>query len=107
MNHVRGAKSFDELMVNGSHVKKCVELGLKFDDSSLIEAMYESVNYRLPSVSRRSFALLLTHVAPDEPKTLWEIFKEYLSDDIFHEMLTTRARLVLFLNFLKSERLAN
>ena len=78
-------------MVDGSHVKKAVELGLRFDDQSLIEALYESVNYKLPSVSRRSFALILALIVPVDPKTMWEIFKEYLSEDIFHGLLTTRA----------------
>jgi hypothetical protein len=75
-------------MVDGSHIKKCLELNLVYDDEQWIKAMRESVTSRdYPHVSRLLFALILIHCAPKDPKAMWSMFKEDLSSDIYRKLM--------------------
>ena len=93
--HVKGATCFEDLMVDGSHIKACVERGLVFDDSHLIYGLYSSVESKYPALSRHLFALMLIWCSPKDPKTLWEIFKEYLAEDYIHRAINARYFLIL------------
>lgn len=77
-------------MVDGSHMKKCFELGLLTDDTHLIYCLQSSVEIDYPRASRLLFALILVNCVPKDPKHLWEIFKEYLAADFIHTAIRSR-----------------
>ncbi|XP_019235659.1 PREDICTED: uncharacterized protein LOC109215991 [Nicotiana attenuata] len=84
--NVRGPKSYEDLRtVNGvpcSTFRESAEKrGLLYCSNSLIECMSEAVGYQMPYSLRRLFATLLVYCSPTNPKELWEMFEDSMSED--------------------------
>jgi len=85
--NVRGPKSYKDLLtVDGvpcSTFRESAEKrGLLYCNNNLIECMLEAVSYQMPYSLRRLFATLLVYCNPSNPKELWEMFEDSLSEDL-------------------------
>ena len=84
--HVKDATSFDDLLtVNDiryeTHKQACLAHGLAFDDKQWIDGLEESALSKMPSVMRILFVQILIFGCPEDPKGLWERFKNHLAED--------------------------
>ena len=87
LHSVRGPRSFQDLRtVNGEICQTfrdaCQKLGLLEGDQHREETLREAVLISLPDQIRNLFAIILTTCNPSNPNTLWETYKEALSEDI-------------------------
>ena len=63
----------------------CRILGLIKDDYDLISCLNEDKEYKMPNQFRSLFAKILAHCEPVQPKNLWEMFKDELSEDFLRK----------------------
>lgn len=77
-------------MVDGSHVKKCKKERLVMDDNEWIRALEDSVDNQYPQTSRVLFGLILIYCHPNDPKNLWDTFKEQLAADFIYRRTHNR-----------------
>ena len=88
LQHKRGATSFDDLKTENNQLCKTFkdtvkELGLLDDDTEFINCLTEACHFMTNGHSlRRLFATILNLNQVDDPKTLWSLFKEHLTNDI-------------------------
>ncbi|XP_019236913.1 PREDICTED: uncharacterized protein LOC109217133 [Nicotiana attenuata] len=87
--NVRGPKSYEDLrIVNevpcSTFRESAEKRGLLYCNNSLIECMSEAVSYQMPYCLRRLFATLLVYCNPANPKILWEMFEDSMSEDFKH-----------------------
>jgi hypothetical protein len=89
--HVRrGPTSFASLkIVEGEECQTfreaCQKLGLLENDQDSDVTMSEASVSCFPAQLRALFAIILTTCAPSNPKTLWEKYKESLSEDVLRQ----------------------
>ncbi|XP_028126342.1 uncharacterized protein LOC114323072 [Camellia sinensis] len=86
LNNIRGPTSFESLRtINGRKAKTFREAtllcGVLQSDNNLEQCLEEAIYYRMPYSLRRLFATILIHCAPNNPKQLWEKFKDYMAED--------------------------
>nr|XP_016481825.1 PREDICTED: ATP-dependent DNA helicase pif1-like [Nicotiana tabacum]XP_016481826.1 PREDICTED: ATP-dependent DNA helicase pif1-like [Nicotiana tabacum]XP_016481827.1 PREDICTED: ATP-dependent DNA helicase pif1-like [Nicotiana tabacum]XP_016481828.1 PREDICTED: ATP-dependent DNA helicase pif1-like [Nicotiana tabacum]XP_016481829.1 PREDICTED: ATP-dependent DNA helicase pif1-like [Nicotiana tabacum]XP_016481830.1 PREDICTED: ATP-dependent DNA helicase pif1-like [Nicotiana tabacum]XP_016481831.1 PR len=87
--NVRGPKSYKDLRtvseVPCSTFRESAEKRkLLYCSNSLIECMLEAVSYQMPYSLRRLFSTLLVYCNPADPKKLWEMFEDSMSEDFKH-----------------------
>lgn len=81
--------SFDDLlMVNGlkynSCKQACLARGLTYDDKQWVDRLRESALTKMPRAMSTLFTQILIFGAPENPKILWDTFKEDLAEDFIH-----------------------
>ncbi|GFX94402.1 ATP-dependent DNA helicase [Trichonephila clavipes] len=91
LHHVRGPTSFIELkIVNGQECQTNREAGearrLLENDNHWDETMEEAVQCRSPDKIRELYATLLSYCGLSNPQTLWDKYREYMADDILHQL---------------------
>jgi hypothetical protein len=87
LHSCRGPRSFAELRTVNSKVcqtfrEASQKLGLLEGDQHWDVALREVELIYLPEQIRNLFAIILTTCSPSNPNTLWEKYKEALSEDI-------------------------
>ncbi|XP_043463735.1 uncharacterized protein LOC122499439 [Leptopilina heterotoma] len=110
---VKSATSFEDLLtVNGirhdSFQNACLALGLIEDDAEWNRAMLEGENWMMPAQLRRLFIRILLYCQPNNPKDLWEIFKDSMSEDFQRNndiLISYRHTILEFNNILSNENL--
>ncbi|KAL0291359.1 UNVERIFIED_CONTAM: hypothetical protein Sangu_2463800, partial [Sesamum angustifolium] len=105
LNHVRGPKSFDDLLtVNNLHYptfKQAAEKrGFLEEDDSIRQCLSEARAVRMPSALRRLFATILLYCQPTGVRQLWEENYPYMIEDYPSSSSTNN---VLILNKLLHE----
>lgn len=55
--------------------------GLLHCDNNLVECILEATCYQMPYSLRRLFSTILVYCNPDNPKELWEQFKDSMPED--------------------------
>lgn len=98
--NVRGPKSYKDLLtINGEPCitfrESAEKRGLLYCNNNLIECMLEAVNYQMLYSLRRLFATLLVYCSPANPKELWEMFEDSLSEDV-KSYSNTEAKIVWY-----------
>ncbi|XP_054274451.1 uncharacterized protein LOC128994153 [Macrosteles quadrilineatus] len=88
--HTKDAKSFEDLkFVNGTaystYKQACLAKGLTYDDQQWIDGLRESALSKMPSVMRTLFCQILILGSPENPKRLWDMFKDELAEDFLRE----------------------
>ncbi|XP_028100698.1 uncharacterized protein LOC114300041 [Camellia sinensis] len=86
LNNIRGPTSFESLRtINGRKAKTFREAALLYgllqSDNNLEQCLEEAISYQMSYSLRRLFATILIHCAPNNPKQLWEKFKDYMAED--------------------------
>nr|XP_033797247.1 uncharacterized protein LOC117359137 [Geotrypetes seraphini] len=87
LHSVRGPRSFAEIRtVNGNICQTfreaCQKLGLLEGDQHWNDTLREAELISLPQQFRNLFAIILTTCSPSNPNSLWEKYKEALSEDL-------------------------
>ncbi|GFW18248.1 ATP-dependent DNA helicase [Trichonephila clavipes] len=91
LHHVRGSTSFTELkIVNGQECKTyreaCEARRMLENDNHWDETMEEAVQCQSLDKIRELYATLLSSCGLSNPRTLWDKYKEYMADDILHQL---------------------
>ena len=92
LSHKAGATSYDDLrMFDGSvyptYKATCLAMGLLEDDAEWRRSLEETAGFGSSQQIRATFAVILQFCTPSEPETLWEMFREEMSDDfLYNEM---------------------
>lgn len=73
-----------------TYKQTCLARGLTYDDKQWIESLRESALSKMPRVMRTLFCQILILGSPENPKRLWEMFKEHLAQDFIQEALRTQ-----------------
>jgi len=86
LNHIPGPTSFEFLrtyegVVYPTFKQACLARGLLLDDNEHRAALEQAVRYQMPYGLRGLFITLLSTEEVTSPATLWEEFKDALSDD--------------------------
>jgi len=92
--NVRGPTSFQELRtVNGeecaTYREACQKLDLLENDAHWDTTLADASSSARPQQIRLLFAIMLTTCFPSNPKNLWEIYKDYMSEDILRHLQIT------------------
>ncbi|CAE1227484.1 unnamed protein product [Acanthosepion pharaonis] len=90
LHEVSGPTSYNNLRtVNGvlcdTFRKACLRLGLLEDDSQWDATMAEGALLKMPSALRHLLTTILQVCEPSDPKSLWDKYKDFLSEDILRE----------------------
>lgn len=90
LHNIKGPTSFDALKnFNGqlcqTYQETCLKLGLLENDQHWEITLTEAALTCLPQQIRTLFAIIITTCAPSDPKSLWEKYKENLSEDILRQ----------------------
>ncbi|CAE1303705.1 unnamed protein product [Acanthosepion pharaonis] len=90
LHEVSGPTSYNNLRtVNGilcdTFREACLRLGLLEDDSQWDVTMAEGALLKMPSALRHLFTTILQMCEPSDPKSLWDKYKDLLSEDILRE----------------------
>ncbi|GFX98538.1 ATP-dependent DNA helicase [Trichonephila clavipes] len=90
LHHVRGPTSFTERkIVNGQECqtyREACEARRLLENDNHWETMKEAVQCRSPDKIRELYATLLSSCGLSNPRTLWDKYKEYMADDILHQL---------------------
>nr|XP_036228731.1 uncharacterized protein LOC118682893 [Bactrocera oleae] len=91
LHHVRGPISFADLkIVNGqrcqTYREACEARKLLENDNHWDKTMEEAVQCRSPDRIRELYATLLSSCGISNPQTLWDQYKEYMAEDILHQL---------------------
>jgi hypothetical protein len=78
----------------------CQKLGLLDNDQHWDTTMWEASFLCFPAQLRGLFAIILRTCGPSNPKTLWDKYKESLSEDVLLE--ARRVNHTMGLNFIES-----
>ncbi|XP_073835848.1 uncharacterized protein, partial [Musca autumnalis] len=89
--NVRGPTSFESLRtVNGivlpTFRAACYELNLLENDSHWDTTIAEAALSASPCQIRTLFAIIISTCFPSNPRELWDKFKDYMSEDILHQV---------------------
>nr|XP_015925120.2 uncharacterized protein LOC107452988 [Parasteatoda tepidariorum] len=92
--HIKKPTNFRDLYIvdgvqHATYKQACLARGLTYDDQQYVEGLRESASSKMPSVMRILFAQILILGAPENPKRLWELFKEDLAEDFIQEARRT------------------
>lgn len=87
--NVKGATCYEDLLnVDGIQYKTfkqaCVARKLTYDDKQWIASLNESKSSKMPRAMRNLFAQILIYGEPENPKQLWDKFKEDLAEDLIY-----------------------
>lgn len=98
LHTIKGPTSFQALRtVNGelcdTYREACLKLGLLENDELWEKTLTEASLISLPQQIRNLFAIILTTCTPSNPKSLWEKYKEYISEDILHRVRKARCNM--------------
>ncbi|CAE1175580.1 unnamed protein product [Acanthosepion pharaonis] len=90
LHEVSGPTSYNNLRtVNGvlydTFREACLRLGLLGDDSQWDATMAEGALLKMPFALRHLFTTILQMCEPSDPKSLWDKYKDFLSEDILRE----------------------
>ena len=90
--HIRGATSFEYLRTYEGTVyetfrEACLARGLLQDDEIWRNTLYEAVHQVSPYQIRKTFAFILVHGEANNPKELWNQFKDPMMEDFLHQNL--------------------
>ncbi|RCN45090.1 hypothetical protein ANCCAN_08900 [Ancylostoma caninum] len=96
LHTVRGPTSFADLKTVDGEVcemyrEACQRRGLLENDQHWDTTLAEACLTCFPSQLRSLFAIIVTSCAPSNPRSLWEKYKESLSEDILMEHRRTNA----------------
>lgn len=91
LHEIRGPISFEALKTVDGHVystfqSACKALGLLEDDQHLFAAMEEAALCQSPQMIRDLFTIILVFCQVSDPLSIWEKFKEYLSEDLKRQL---------------------
>ncbi|KIH66755.1 hypothetical protein ANCDUO_02915 [Ancylostoma duodenale] len=94
LHTVRGPTSFTDLKTVDGEVcetyrEACQRRGLLENDQHWDTTLAQACQTCFPSQLRTLFAIIITSCAPSNPKSLWEEYKESLSEDILREQRRT------------------
>ncbi|KIH55918.1 hypothetical protein ANCDUO_13912 [Ancylostoma duodenale] len=94
LHTVRGPTSFTDLKTVDGEVcetyrEACQRRGLLENDQHWDTTLAEACQTCFPSQLRTLFAIIITSCAPSNPQSLWEKYKESLSEDILREQRRT------------------
>jgi ATP-dependent DNA helicase PIF1 len=89
LNHVRGARSFDEIrtvdgVVHNSYKEACTARGLLEDDTEWDKVLTQAAEFALPHQLRQLFSALLQFCVLKKPEELWIRHKGHMLDDYLH-----------------------
>ncbi|CAE1291701.1 unnamed protein product [Acanthosepion pharaonis] len=89
-HEVNGPTSYNNLRaVNGvlcdTFREACLRLGLLEDDSQWDATVAEGALLKMPSALRHLFTIILQMCESSDPKSLWDKYKGFLSEDILRE----------------------
>ncbi|KAL2498900.1 ATP-dependent DNA helicase [Abeliophyllum distichum] len=92
LNHVRGPKSFQSLKyINGLVVESFREAallrGLLHGDNDCELCLQEASTYQMPHSLRRLFSTILVFCSPNNPKQLWNQFRQFMIEDYIRKGL--------------------
>ncbi|XP_044594830.1 uncharacterized protein LOC123272196 [Cotesia glomerata] len=90
-------KSFEDLRtVNGiiyeTYMSACLAAGLIEDDQEWRRTLHEAVTWMMPRQLRCLFARILIHCQPTDPESLWNEFKEAMSEDFNRQVGVERGQ---------------
>ncbi|CAE1250270.1 unnamed protein product [Acanthosepion pharaonis] len=90
LHDISGPTSYNNLRtVNGvlcdTFSEACLRLGLFEDDSHWDATMAEGALLKMPSALRHLYTTVLQMCQPTGPKSLWDKYKDFLSEDILRE----------------------
>ena len=107
LNHIKGATSFENLkVVNGISTSSFREAallhGLLNGDNNSQLCLEEASLYQMPCSLRRLFATILAFCCLDEPKTLWNGFREFLCEDYTRNGMVLQEAELKTLQFINS-----
>lgn len=88
--HVKDATSFQVLYIMdgvryATYKQACLARGLTYDDKQWVESLKESAISKMPRAMRTLFVQILIFGSPENPKALWDQFKENLAEDFIRE----------------------
>ncbi|XP_075451755.1 uncharacterized protein LOC142492724 [Ascaphus truei] len=100
LHNVPGPTSFTHLKTVDGHLcqtyrEACQKLGLLEDDQHSNTTLSEAVLHSLPNKIRNLFAIIITTCHPSNPNTLWDTYKDYMSEDILAKAQTDNPTLHL------------
>ncbi|EYB87952.1 hypothetical protein Y032_0254g286 [Ancylostoma ceylanicum] len=100
LHTVRGPTSFVDLKTVDGEVcetfkEACQKLGLLEDDQHWDATLSEACLTCFPSQLRNLFAIIITSCAPSNPQSLWEKYKESISEDILREQCRANPTIAL------------
>jgi hypothetical protein len=100
LSHKAGATSFDELKAHEGSVfptfkATCLAMGLLDDDSEWKRSLEETARFASSKQIRSTFSIILQFCTPSEPESLWQMFKEEMSDDFLFEEMKVNSSLIL------------
>ena len=87
LHEVHGPKSFDDLKTVDGHLYEtyrevCQRRGLLECDSHWTKKMEEASSSQMPRQVRQLFAVIVSACAPSNPHSMFERFREAMSEDI-------------------------
>lgn len=93
LTKVRCPTSFHDLLkyqgkTAASFKEACSLRGLLQNDNSQELCLHEAATFSMPYELRRLFATLLVYCEPQNPRALWELFEQSLSEDFAHAQLS-------------------
>lgn len=91
LHEVRGPTSFTYLktvdsVLHPTYRAACIALGLLEHDAQWDQALSEAVNVNFPNKLRELFAMMLCHCNVSDPLSLWEKYKEHLSEGVKRDL---------------------
>ncbi|CAE1278018.1 unnamed protein product [Acanthosepion pharaonis] len=103
LHEVSSSTSYNNLRtVNGvlcdTFREACLRLGLFEDDSQWDATMAEGALLKMPSALHHLFTTILQMCEPSDPKSLWDKYKDFLSEDILREAQLLCPTMVLIFN---------
>ena len=92
LNHTTGAESFDELKIFqgetfSTYKETCLAMGLLEDDSEWIYSLEEVSKCGTAKQLRSTFAVILQYCRPTEPRKMFEMFLDSMSDDFIFQII--------------------
>lgn len=89
LTSVRGPKSFEDLLTVDDHrcatfKESALRRGLLEHDNSIELCMDEGIRVHMPCALHRLFATLLIFCQPSDPRSLWDKYYAFISEDNRH-----------------------
>ncbi|XP_078280432.1 uncharacterized protein LOC144607444 [Rhinoraja longicauda] len=93
LHHVKGPVSFDSLRTHDGHILSsfkdvCIERGLLQDDDHWRQTMEDAEKTKLPGAIRDLFVVLLMNDEVNNPRQLWDRFKNSMSENFLEKEST-------------------
>lgn len=86
----KGCSSFKQLrtvnnITYSTFKETCCALGYAKDDNESKQCLQEAVLFSNSNQMRKLFVLILLNCCPTNPRQLWELFKDHMSEDILQQ----------------------